>query len=52
MTESQADYWARRANEHARLAMSASHRAAMAAHNALARAYQRRVDEWKSAASG
>jgi hypothetical protein len=45
MIESQTEYWARRANEHAKLALAAPHRAAVAAHNALAHAYRRRAEE-------
>jgi hypothetical protein len=50
--ESQREYWARRANEHARLALAAPHRAAVAAHNALAQAYRRRAEEQRTAANG
>jgi hypothetical protein len=50
MPESQGEYWARRAKEHARLAVEAPHRAAIAAHITLARAYQQRAEEGKSAA--
>lgn len=45
MTESQSEYWARRATEHARLAEAAVHRAATAAHSVIARTYSRRADE-------
>jgi hypothetical protein len=49
MPESHTDYWARRASEHARLAVIASHRAAVAAHNALAQAYRDRANMMKEA---
>lgn len=49
MTESQAEYWQRRANEHARMAQASPHRAAVAAHTALARAYRERADDLKQA---
>ena len=52
MAESQNEYWARRAEEHARLAAAAEHRAANAAHAALARAYRQRAEENKTAANG
>ncbi|HEV2567516.1 hypothetical protein [Sphingomonas sp.] len=45
MPESQNEYWARRADEHARLAQMTSHQAAYAAHDTLARAYRRRAEE-------
>jgi hypothetical protein len=49
MQESHADYWARRAAEHARMAQAAPHRAAVAAHRALAQAYLQRADSLKKA---
>ena len=52
MPESQGEYWARRAKEHMKLAAEAPHRAAIAAHSALARAYQERAQEGKFAARG
>jgi hypothetical protein len=52
MPESQSDYWARRANEHASLAEAAAHRAAMAAHKALAHAYRQRAESEKIAVNG
>ena len=44
MPESHSEYWARRACEHERLAQAAGHRAAMAAHHALAQAYRQRAE--------
>jgi hypothetical protein len=52
MPESQGEYWARRAKEHMQLAAESPHRAAIAAHTALARAYQQRAEEGKTAARG
>lgn len=52
MPESQGEYWARRSKEHMKLAAEAPHRAAIAAHTALARAYQERAQEEKFAARG
>jgi len=52
MPESQGEYWARRAKEHAKLAAESPHRAAVAAHTALAHAYQQRAEEGKFAARG
>ena len=52
MRESQNEYWARRADEHARLAAEAAHRQANAAHSALARAYRQRAQEGQIAANG
>lgn len=49
MPESHTDYWARRASEQARMAVTASHRAAVAAHNALAQAYRDRANMMKEA---
>ena len=52
MLESHDEYWARRAEEHAKLAKEAAHGDAMAAHRALARAYRERAQDGKSAANG
>jgi hypothetical protein len=43
MREAPYDYWARRAGEEARLALASSHRAAIDAHQELARAYRERA---------
>jgi Txe/YoeB family toxin of Txe-Axe toxin-antitoxin module len=43
MAESQADYWSRRANEHARMALTAGHRKAVDVHHEFARAYRERA---------
>lgn len=52
MQESHSEYWARRAREHSELAEAAEHRAATAAHSAMASAYRRRAEEARSVASG
>ncbi|MBS0505728.1 MAG: hypothetical protein JSS55_18405 [Proteobacteria bacterium] len=52
MQESQSEYWARRAREHAELAQAAAHRAATAAHTAMAMAYRRRAEEVRSLVNG
>ena len=52
MQESQSEYWARRAREHATLAETAAHRAATAAHTAMANAYRRRAEEVRGAVNG
>lgn len=52
MPESHSEYWARRANEHARLAKAAADRTAMAAHSALAHAYRQRAENEKIAVNG
>ena len=52
MPESQGEYWARRAKEHMALAAESPHRAAVAAHTVLARAYQRRAEDGKAVARG
>jgi hypothetical protein len=45
MADSQADYWARRAEEHSRLARLTSNQAVYAAHDTMARAYRRKAEE-------
>ncbi|WP_169746342.1 hypothetical protein [Sphingomonas changbaiensis] len=52
MPESHGEYWARRAKEHMRMAAEAPHRAAVAAHTALAQAYRQRAEDGKAAARG
>jgi hypothetical protein len=52
MEESQSEYWARRAREHADLAHAAAHRAATAAHMAMAHAYRRRAEEVRATVNG